>query len=146
VRRSAGGDVRVQFVRNALDELLQVTDPAGNISRVTYDMLGRTLSTQHPDARLTTMTCDAAGNLLKKVTAELAQTLGDGGSITYTYEYERPFEVIYPRNIHNRVTYAWGAPGATNGRAGWLVLMQDASGGQDFSTMRWAMSARPYAA
>ena len=42
------------------------------------------------------MTYDAAGNLLTKLTAELRKSISDKGYISYTYDFERLHEVLYP--------------------------------------------------
>ena len=57
----------------------------------------------HPDAGETDMTYDAAGNLLTKLTAELRKSISDKGYISYTYDFERLHEVLYPENLFNRV-------------------------------------------
>ena len=65
----------------------------------------------HPDAGETNMTYDAAGNLLTKLTAELRKSISDKGYISYTYDFERLHEVLYPENLFNRVTYTYGKAG-----------------------------------
>ena len=49
-----------------------------------------------------------------------------------TYDYERLSEVLYPKNLFNRVTYTYGKPGEKYNRAGRLVLVEDASGGEAY--------------
>ena len=49
-----------------------------------------------------------------------------------TYNYERLSEVLYPKNLFNRVTYTYGKPGEKYNRAGRLVLVEDASGGEAY--------------
>ena len=75
---------------------------------------------------------DAAGNLLTKLTAQLKASISDKAPITYTYDYERLSEVLYPENLFNRVTYTYGAAGAPYNRAGRLALVEDASGGEAY--------------
>ena len=77
-------------------------------------------------------TYDAAGNLLTKLTAELKKSISDKAPVTYTYDYERLSEVLYPKNLFNRVTYTYGKPGEKYNRAGRLVLVEDASGGEAY--------------
>ena len=84
------------------------------------------------NAGTTEMTYDAAGNLLTKLTAELKKSISDKGCITYTYDHERLKEVLYPKNLFNRVTYTYGAPGDKYNRAGRLSLVEDASGGEAY--------------
>ena len=80
------------------------------------------------------MTCtyDAAGNLLTKLTAELKKRISADAPITYTYDYEWLSEVLYPKNLFNRVTDTYGKPGEKYNRAGRLVLVEDASGGEAY--------------
>ena len=49
-----------------------------------------------------------------------------------TYDYERLSEVLYTKNLFNRVTYTYGKPGEKYNRAGRLVLVEDASGGEAY--------------
>ena len=86
----------------------------------------------HPDAGETDMTYDAAGNLLTKLTAELRKSISDKGYISYTYDFERLHEVLYPENLFNRVTYTYGKAGDKYNRAGRLALVEDASGGEAY--------------
>ena len=65
----------------------------------------------HPDTGEMNMTYDAAGNLLTKLTAELRKSISDKGYISYTYDFERLHEVLYPENLFNRVTYTYGKAG-----------------------------------
>ena len=78
------------------------------------------------------MTYDAAGNLLTKLTAELRKSISDKGYISYTYDFERLHEVLYPENLFNRVTYTYGKTGDKYNRAGRLALVEDASGGEAY--------------
>ena len=98
----------------------------------TYDLLGRKLMVNHPDAGETDMTYDAAGNLLTKLTAELRKSISDKGCISYTYDFERLHEVLYPENLFNRVTYTYGKAGDKYNRAGRLALVEDASSGEAY--------------
>ena len=86
----------------------------------------------HPDAGETNMTYDAAGNLLTKLTAELRKSISDKGYISYTYDFERLHEVLYPENLFNRVTYTYGKAGDKYNRASRLALVEDASGGEAY--------------
>ena len=97
-----------------------------------HDLLGHKLKVNHPDAGEVTCTYDAAGNLLTKLTAELKKRISADAPITYTYDYERLSEVLYPKNLFNRVTYTYGKPGEKYNRAGRLVLVEDASGGEAY--------------
>lgn len=130
--KSSAGDVTTLFEFNAIGELLSVTDPKGNVTSSAYDKLGRRISVMHPDAGLTQFTYDAAGNVYKKITANLKTQISEKSVINYHFDRERLIEIVYPRSVQNRVNYTYGAPGAKHNRAGRIELMQDASGGQEF--------------
>ena len=132
VQHAASGDVRVSYGYDAVGQVLSVHHPDGKTTAYEYDLLGHKLKVNHPDAGEVTCTYDAAGNLLTKLTAELKKTISDKAAITYTYDYERLSEVIYPKNLFNRVTYTYGKPGAKYNRAGRLELVEDASGGEAY--------------
>ena len=132
VQHAANGDVRVSYGYDAVGQVLSVHHPNGKTTTYQYDLLGHKLKVNHPDAGEVTCTYDAAGNLLTKLTAELKKTISDKAAITYTYDYERLSEVLYPKNLFNRVTYTYGKPGAKYNRAGRLVLVEDASGGEAY--------------
>ena len=132
VQHAGGEDVRVRYGYDAVGQVLTVHHPNGKTTTYQYDLLGHKLRVNHPDAGEVTCTYDAAGNLLTKLTAELKKTISDKAAITYTYDYERLSEVLYPKNLFNRVTYTYGKPGAKYNRAGRLVLVEDASGGEAY--------------
>ena len=132
VQHAGGEDVRVSYGYDAVGQVLSVHHPNGKTTTYEYDLLGHKLKVNHPDAGEVTCTYDAAGNLLTKLTAELKKTISDKASITYTYDYERLSEVLYPKNLFNRITYTYGKPGAKYNRAGRLVLVEDASGGEAY--------------
>jgi RHS repeat-associated protein len=123
--------ITTRYDYNALSELLKVTDSKNNVLTFTYDNLGRKLSEQHPDAGKTEFTYDLAGNLLKKITAQIRKEIPNLGAIQYQYEYERLTDIDYPRNYQNKVKYTYGRVGSGS-KAGRIVLQQDASGGQEF--------------
>jgi RHS repeat-associated protein len=132
VKVSGAGDIITGFDYNALGELLTITDPKGNKTNSVFNMAGKQVSVKHPDSGLTEFTYDNAGNLVKKITANLRKQIPDGGAITYKYDHERLIEIVYPRNVQNRVNYRYGAPGAPFNRAGRVEVMEDASGGQEY--------------
>jgi YD repeat-containing protein len=131
-RKAPEEEIYTSYGYNGIGELVSVTDPRGNISKSEYDLLGRRLSFEQPDAGLTEFIYDDAGNLTGKITASLRKQIPEGGEITYKYDHERLVEIFYPRNIQNRVNYTYGEPGASFNRAGRIVLVQDAAGGQEF--------------
>lgn len=132
IKKSGADDINTNFEYNALGELATVTDPLGNQTISVYNMSGSRISVNQPDAGLTEFIYDGAGNTIKKITANLRKQIPDGGVINYKYDHERLIEIVYPRNIQNRVNYTYGGPGEQHNRTGRIVLIQDASGGQEF--------------
>ncbi|MFT3679262.1 MAG: SpvB/TcaC N-terminal domain-containing protein [Ferruginibacter sp.] len=129
VNGGSNGTITTQFKYNALSELDTVIDNSGNITANAYDYLGRKISVQHPDAGLTEFVFDAAGNMTTKITPQIRKKMPGGGGIKYQYDYERLSDIDYPFQYQNKVKYIYGDSGSKAGR---LVLMQDASGGQEF--------------
>lgn len=125
------GTISTRYFYNALSELLRVEDHNKNNIVSTYDNLGRRLSMLHPDAGLTELSYDLAGNLLQKITPQIRKVLPKGGAIKYAYDFERILDIDYPIQYQNKVSYAYGAPGSGN-RTGRLTLLKDASGGREF--------------
>jgi YD repeat-containing protein len=128
---ASGSALITRYDYNALGETVQVTDHEGNAFTATYDNLGRRTTVQHPDAGQTTFEYDLAGNLLKKITAQIRSEITDGGAIQYQYDYDRLTDIDYPRQYQNKVKYTYGAPG-TGAKAGRVILQEDGSGGQEF--------------
>jgi len=126
---SQGSNVWTSYNYNAISELMEVKDDQNNEIKSTYDWLGRRTQVIHPDAGTSTFEYDLANNLTKKLTANLT-TLAT--PITYQYDKERLVEINYPQNPQNNVKYTYGAMGATDNRAGRIILQQDASGAQEF--------------
>ncbi|PZR25401.1 MAG: hypothetical protein DI535_18185 [Citrobacter freundii] len=125
------GTITTRFSYNALDELIRVTDAGNNTIESRYDNLGRKISVKHPDAGLTEYRFDLAGNLVKKITAQIRKEIPDNGGIDYRYDYERLTDIDYPRQYQNKVRYTYGKPGMGN-RIGRLILQEDASGGCEY--------------
>ena len=132
VQHVSGDNITVKYDYDVVGQVTTVHHPNDKTTTYEYDLLGRKLKVNHPDAGEVTCTYDAAGNLLTKLTAELKKTISDKAPITYTYDYERLSEVLYPKNLFNRVTYTYGKPGEKYNRAGRLVLVEDASGGEAY--------------
>ena len=122
----------MKYSYDPVGQVMTVQHPNGKETKYAYDLLGRKLMVNHPDAGETDMTYDAAGNLLTKLTAELRKSISDKGYISYTYDFERLHEVLYPENLFNRVTYTYGKAGDKYNRAGRLALVEDASGGEAY--------------
>ena len=117
------------FRYNAINEQIETTDDLGHTTFSTYDNLGRRTSRKHPDAGVTTYAYDLAGNLKELVTANLQK---EGLAVLYTYDFERPVEIIYPQNPENNVKYTYGEAGASDNRVGRVVVQEDATGAQEF--------------
>ena len=132
VQHARGEDITVKYSYDPVGQVMTVQHPNGRETKYAYDLLGRKLMVNHPDAGETNMTYDAAGNLLTKLTAELRKSISDKGYISYTYDFERLHEVLYPENLFNRVTYTYGKAGDKYNRAGRLALVEDASGGEAY--------------
>ena len=132
VQHARGEDITVKYSYDPVGQVMTVQHPNGRETKYAYDLLGRKLMVNHPDAGETDMTYDAAGNLLTKLTAELRKSISDKGYISYTYDFERLHEVLYPENLFNRVTYTYGKVGDKYNRAGRLALVEDASGGEAY--------------
>ena len=132
VQHARGEDITVKYSYDPVGQVMTVLHPNGKETKYAYDLLGRKLMVNHPDAGETDMTYDAAGNLLTKLTAELRKSISDKGYISYTYDFERLHEVLYPENLFNRVTYTYGKAGDKYNRAGRLALVEDASGGEAY--------------
>jgi len=123
------GDVWTSFSYSALGEQLEAIDDKGDKTVSTYDWLGRRITRVHPDAGLSTYAYDLAGNLTSLQTANLKKS---GEFITYSYQYERLTDVSYPSSPENNVHYQYGEAGASDNRAGRVILQEDASGAQEF--------------
>jgi RHS repeat-associated protein len=132
VQHAGGEDITVSYDYDPVNQVTAVYHPNGKTTSYKYDALGRKLTVIHPDAGETDMTYDAAGNLLTKLTAQLRKSISEKAPITYTYDYERLSEILYPENLFNRVTYTYGQPGDKYNRAGRLALVEDASGGEAY--------------
>ncbi|WP_258105033.1 SpvB/TcaC N-terminal domain-containing protein [Marinoscillum sp. MHG1-6] len=123
------GPVWTSFAYNAINEQVAATDDQGHSTLSTYDLFGRRVRSDHPDAGMTTYSYDLAGNLTALMTANLAEK---GGPIKYKYDFERLTDILYPDNAENDVHYTYGETGAEFNRAGRIVLQEDATGAQEF--------------
>ena len=106
-----------EYAYDPIQQLTAVKDDKGNLTKVTYDLLGRRTVIDNPDAGKTSMVYDPASNLTKKVTANLAQS---SKAILYDYEFNRLASITYPLFPENDVTYEYGPSGAV-GQGGNVV-------------------------
>ena len=111
-----------------LGQLVTVADDKDNVTRQSFDMLGRRTVIDNPDAGKTTTSYDLASNPVAKVTANLAAT---SQQVTYGYDVDRLVSISYPRFPANNVTYSYGAPGASDNRAGRITHVTDQAGSED---------------
>jgi len=116
------------YTYDPLGELITVRDYNSNYTRQTFDNLGRRTVVDNPDTGKTTMSYDLASNLVAKVTANLRAT---SQQISYGYDYDRLVSISYPRFPANNVTYTYGAPGASDNRAGRITHVVDQAGNED---------------
>ena len=116
------------YAYDPLDELVQVTDDKGNLTRQSFDNLGRRIVLDNPDTGRTETTYDLASNPVAAVTANLRAT---GQQIDYGYDFDRLVSISYPQFPANNVSYAYGAPGASDNRAGRITHVTDQAGGED---------------
>jgi RHS repeat-associated protein len=123
------GDVWTSFAYDAMNQQLSSTDDIGAATISQYDMFGRLVSRLHPDEGLTQYTYDLADNRTRIVTANLQK---DSAAITYSYDFDRVADVVYPHNTENNIHYTYGAAGASDNRAGRVVVQEDATGAQEF--------------
>jgi RHS repeat-associated protein len=121
--------VWTSFRYNAVGEQIEATDDLGHTTFSTYDNFGRRIERRHPDAGTTTYAYDLADNLKELVTSNLAS---QGLAVNYKYEFERLVEILYPQNPENNVKYTYGEAGASDNRAGRIVIQEDGTGAQEF--------------
>jgi RHS repeat-associated protein len=121
------GDIKTKFTHDAIGQILQVEDVAGNITTSQYDDLGRRISYKHPDSGITTYKYDPAGNMNSKTNAA-------NEIVNYKYDYTRLKEVNYPVYPENNVKYYYGAAmdasAMDNNAVGRLWYQTDATGTQ----------------
>ena len=132
VQHAGGENITVSYAYDPVNQIMTLTHPNGHTTTYEHDELGRKLKVNHPDAGETDMTYDLAGNLLTKLTANLKKSISEKGTITYTYDFERLKEILYPKNVFNRVTYTYGQAGDKYSRAGSVALIEDGSGGEAY--------------
>jgi RHS repeat-associated protein len=113
-----------RYSYNALGEILEVVDQAGNSTRSSYDLLGRRTSLECPDSGLVEYYYDGAGNLIRRTDPNLRRR---GEAIEYIYDgYNRLQGIDYPRS--RDVLFSFGSPSASDFGAGRLLERTDESG------------------
>jgi YD repeat-containing protein len=122
-------EIVTTYSYDAINQLLTVTDDAGNETRSVYDWGGRRIQAVHPASGETNLTYDPAGNLLTRQTANLQ---AEEKAVSYGYDYNRLIAISYPDHPENNVQYAYGNKNASFNRVGRLMLQEDATGAQEF--------------
>jgi RHS repeat-associated protein len=122
-----GATLRTTYEYDPLQELLQTTDPQGNLIVNTYDLLGRRTSTATPDGGLVEFTYDLASQVTAKVTPNLRAA---GGQVSYSYDFNRLTGITYTDGTPN-VAYTYGGPGAPDNGAGRIVQVDDGARHQE---------------
>jgi len=112
-----------------LDQLIADIDDAGNVTRISYDNLGRRLAVDSPDSGKTETVYDLDSNMIASVSANLR---AESKQISYDYEFNRMVSITYPNRPENNVTYAYGGPGASQNRAGRISEVTDESGKEEW--------------
>ncbi len=123
-----GRGITTRYEYDPLKQIRRVLDAAGNLTRSDYDLGGRRTDVVHPDSGHTEMVYDEAGNVIRRITANLRR---EGGAIDYRYDFTHLTEINYPRYQDNDVTYAWGGAslrGQGGNRVGRIVRVDDNSG------------------
>ena len=117
-----GGAVSLwtSYAYDPLDEIVAVTDNAGNATTAAYDNFGRRVTLTSPDAGRTDYVFDTASNLTQKITANLKAA---GQAVNYSYQYNRLASVAYPKFPANNAAYTYGGPGAAGNAADRLTLL-----------------------
>ncbi len=108
------------IVYDQLGQKISTNDPNNIQTTYTYDMLGRLTSRNHPDAGVYTRSYDRANNLTMLNKNEV--------QIQYKYHYNRLTQMEYSDNPELKVTYTYGAVGASANAAGRVVKVEDING------------------
>jgi RHS repeat-associated protein len=106
---------------DSLDQFIGLTDPAGNETTHTLDLLGRRIGSETPDGGLVTYEFDTASQLIRKTTPEIRAT---GTEISYRYDHNRLIGIDYPDDTPD-VSYQFGALGAPDNGVGRIVALDD---------------------
>jgi RHS repeat-associated protein len=125
-----GATLWTSYSYDPLKQITEVSDAKGNLTRATYDNLGRRTSLSNPDTGKTVTVYDTASNVVQKITANLAAS---GKAINYDYEYNRLIAIHYPDYKGNDVAYTYGAAGLNSGlnQIGRITKVTDATGTEE---------------
>ena len=117
------------FEYNEIGELMNVTDPIGEVTHYEYDLAGRVVLEDHPDRGITRTFYDNASNVIE---IETPGTLEFGGRITMGYDYNRLITKLMPNSggmdLYD-IQYTYGYKGDGKNGAGRIVTVEQ---GQTF--------------
>ena len=130
VKTLDANSVVTQFGYDGIGRNSSVTDAQGQQTLSSYDMGDRRTQVIQPDAGKSTFKFDALGNLLERQTANLE---AKSKKIAYEYEFNRLTNIHYPEHPENDVRYVFGSKNESQNRKGRLILLEDATGAQEFS-------------
>jgi RHS repeat-associated protein len=116
------------YAYDPLGQLVTVRDDKNNITRQSFDNLGRRTVIDNPDTGKTETSYDLASNRVATVTANLRAV---SQKISYGYDVDRLVSISYPMFPANNVTYAYGQPGASDNRAGRVTHVTHEAGSED---------------
>jgi YD repeat-containing protein len=100
-------DIITGYEYNPMKEIVKVIDDKMNTTTIEYDDLGRKTSINNPDSGRTEYVYDTAGNMIRKITANLK---AKSSSINYQYTFNRLDKIDYP--VMQDVCYTYGRAGA----------------------------------
>jgi YD repeat-containing protein len=147
------GDIWTSFEYDPVNQQIAYTNNLGHKTTMKYDLLGRCVERNHPDAGLSSYKYDPLGNIVEMYTANRPPTtitwvpdysadpngparfkkvISPQDGIKYTYDYERLTDIIYPENPENNVHYEYGKNNAGSNRNGRIVSQTDATGVQEY--------------
>lgn len=130
------GFIVTSFDYDGIGQLLRSVNVNNLSTTSTYDLGGRVLTWQHPDAGLNTYAYDKLGRMTSLITPNMA-TASPAQSVIFTYDdLNRPLTTIYPlvsgqSNINN-VSYTYYDNTITGNNRGKLKRIQDATGLKEF--------------
>jgi RHS repeat-associated protein len=128
-----GSPLTTLYTYNVVGELVRTVDAENTTVLYNYDLGGRRIEENHPDHGQTRFEYDVAGNLIKKYTANLANSGLSVPYISYRYDLNRLIGIDYPNlpdgSVNpNNVYYLYGPAGAGGNDIGRLINTQDGSG------------------
>jgi RHS repeat-associated protein len=123
-----GQPVWTSYRYDPMEQLVEVADDRNNVTTTSYDNLGRRTAVTNPDTGRTETQFDLSGYPTARITANLR---AENERVSYRYDFHRLTGVTYPNFPGNNVTYTYGAPGATENRAGRVILVTDESGANE---------------